>query len=317
MPIYSRLTDEMAETVTRHVTSVVEALTVRARENANDLAYFVGEDTITYGTLLERAERLAGGLVAMGVARHDRCALILPTGLDFVCALYAIQLAGGAPIAINPSLPYDAIHRRLRLVDARLAVSSESGLATLESAAGPTRCTTIDALVARGATCSSGGAPVDPNDAAFLQFTSGTTGEPRAAVILHRNLVASLRVSHDRLAFRRGDVFASWVPLHHDLGLVRFVFCPLFFGCPSHLIPASLGNLRLWLEVITRVRATITGGPDIGYRMATRIVDPAGLDLRSLRVATDGGEAVRGSTDRAVRAQVWRRGRHSSRLRTG
>lgn len=280
----------------RHATTVVEALTQRARESANRLAYVAGDETITYGALFEAAQRLAGGLAALGVSRHDRCALVLPTGVDFINALYAIQLMGAVPVAINPSLPCDAIERRLCLVGARLAISSVSRAAAQGAGAGACRWATIDELAAGGATFPSPSASIDPNDAAFLQFTSGTTGEPRAAVILHRNLTASLRVSQERLGFHPGDVFASWVPLHHDLGLVRFVFCPLFFGCPSHLVPAALGNLRLWLEAITRVRATITGGPDIGYRVAARIVDPAGLDLTSLRVATDGGEAVRLST---------------------
>jgi acyl-CoA synthetase (AMP-forming)/AMP-acid ligase II len=98
------------------------------------------------------------------------------------------------------------------------------------------------------------------------------------------------------LDIRANDVFVNWVPLYHGLGLIRFVFGPVFFGCPSHLVPASLASLRVWLETITRVRGTITGGTDFGYRMAAERVDPRGLDLSALRVAINSGEPVKRST---------------------
>jgi acyl-CoA synthetase (AMP-forming)/AMP-acid ligase II len=95
---------------------------------------------------------------------------------------------------------------------------------------------------------------------------------------------------------RHADVLATWVPLHHDLGLVRYVFGAMFSGCASHLIRPSMANLRPWLETIARVRATITGGPDSAYRLAARTVAPGCGDLSSLRFAGNGGEAVRLST---------------------
>ncbi len=136
-------------------------------------------------------------------------------------------------------------------------------------------------------------ADVEPDGLAYLQFTSGTTGESRAAMISHRSLIASLRAAITRLEITPEDVFVSWVPLHHDLGLVRFVFGPLFFGCPAYLLQPSITNLRSWLETASRVRATITGSPDFGYRIAARTIDPEGIDLRALRFATNGGEPAR------------------------
>jgi acyl-CoA synthetase (AMP-forming)/AMP-acid ligase II len=88
----------------------------------------------------------------------------------------------------------------------------------------------------------------------------------------------------------------SWVPPWHDLGLVRFVLGPVYFGAPCHWIEPAIRTLPLWLATASRVGATILGAPDFAYRLATRLVDPRGLDLSALRYATDGGEPVRQST---------------------
>ena len=241
---------------------------------------------------------LSGRLAAHGLRRGGRCAVLLPTGLDFIRAIYAIQLAGAVPVAVNPELPAGAVTRRLTLVRARLAVCSPSAVPALQADAGlPASCTivTLDEL-SRGS--GRAGSPVlpEPHDPAFLQLTSGTTGEPRAVIISHRSLIASLLATTARLEMRKGDTLATWVPLHHDLGLVRYVFGAMFAGCAAHLIRPSIVNLRPWLELIARVRATITGAPDSAYRLAARTVKAEGLDLRSLRFAGNGGETVRLTT---------------------
>ena len=258
----------------------VEILAARARLSPDALAFGVGVETISYGALWEDAQRLAAALAARGLGPGHRCALVLPTSLDFVRALFAVQLTGAAPVAIDPRL---AAERTARLL---------SGL----------RCAdvlTAEAIAAlRDLPPSQGLAvrPPGPADPAFLQLTSGSTGEPRAAVILQSSLMAALARGPQRLAVREDDVLVTWVPLHHNVGLVRFVFGALYFGRPAHLVPPSATNLRAWLETASRVRATITGSPDFGYRVAAQTVDPRGLDLRALRIAVTGGEAVGRST---------------------
>ena len=281
------------------IATILEALLARGSATPDGLAYAVGDDAITYRALLADALGLAGVLAARGLARHSRCALILPSGLDFIRAIYAIQAVGAVPVAINSAFPPDLVLRRVRLVRAHFAIASSDAVAALQREAGgasPCRIEAIDDLLAARSPGLPMLAPPRPEDPAFLQITSGTTGEPRAAVVDHRSLLAWLIASRSRLAIRPDDVFATWVPLHHDMGLVRFVFGALFWGCASHLVAPSIANLRRWLETITRVRATVTASPDFGYRIAARTVDPRGLDLTSLRFATNGGEPVRLST---------------------
>jgi acyl-CoA synthetase (AMP-forming)/AMP-acid ligase II len=99
-----------------------------------------------------------------------------------------------------------------------------------------------------------------------------------------------------RFEIRPGDVLVNWVPLYHGLGLVRFIFCPLFFGCPVHFVQPTIAHLQTWLKTIARVRGTITGAPDFAFRAANEIVNPDGLDLSSLRFAISSGEAIRFET---------------------
>lgn len=277
--------------------TIVEALVERAHRSPDGLAYVVGSESVSYGDLHREVQALASGLAGAGVGPGGRCALILPTGLDFIRLVYATQALGAAPVAINPALSPETIQARLRLVRADLAIASEAATASLaaHSQAAARQVVSPDRL----RLLSAGSAPVRlpaPDETAFLQFTSGTEGEPRAVVIRHGQLRASLAASRERLDIRAGEVMASWVPLHHDLGLVRFLFGSLYFGCPCHLLQPSIANLGEWLATVSRVGASITAGPDFCYRLATRLVDPRSVDLRSLAVATNGGEAVRWTT---------------------
>jgi acyl-CoA synthetase (AMP-forming)/AMP-acid ligase II len=132
-------------------------------------------------------------------------------------------------------------------------------------------------------------------DIAILQTTSGTSGEPRAAMIRHSNVLICVRGAVTALGFGRDDVLAGWVPPWHDLGLIRFVVGPVYFRAACHIVSPAIHTIPEWFATIASVRATITGAPDFAYRLATRLV-PRGLDLSSLHDATDGGEPVRLST---------------------
>jgi fatty-acyl-CoA synthase len=280
----------------RPVETVTEGLAIRARVTPGAIAYTADGEATTYADLLREASQLAGRLAARGVERGDRCAVVLPTGLDFIRSIYASQLLAAIPIAINPELPEQAVSRRVQLVRARLAICEPGATSILSNVAGlPCPVASIRDL-ARGPGVAGPLRLPEPDDPAFLQLTSGTTGEPRAAVITHRSLVASLLATSERLEIHAGDVLATWVPLHHDLGLVRYIFGAMLSGCPSHVIRPSMGQFRPWLELVARVRATITGGPDSAYRLAARTVDPGGLDLGALRFAGNGGEPVRLAT---------------------
>jgi len=275
--------------------NILECLRDRAQARPEALAFSIGEEAITYGALQAGALRLAGALQAGGLRRGDRCALALGTSGDFLRALFAVQTLGAIPVAMNTGLPAEGLARRLALIGATRVIALPD--ARLTDAAGPgLRLETVGELLRATVPEAQSLRRAGPGDIAYLQITSGTTGEPRAAAITHRNLMASLRASQRLLEAGPADILVGWVPLYHDLGLVRFVFGTIYFGACAHLLAPSMAILGEWLATMTRVGATISGAPDFGYRVAARTVSSAGIDLHALRFATNGGEPVRRST---------------------
>jgi acyl-CoA synthetase (AMP-forming)/AMP-acid ligase II len=230
------------------------------------------------------------------VGRGDRVALFLPSGLGFIRVFFALQRLAAVPCAFAPgSSPAAGARRAARVRPCLILVDGPEaeGLARALTEDG-LRCAALPEVPWAAAPPSR--PEVSEEDLAFLQPTSGTSGEPRAAMITQANALASLRAARDMLEIGPRDVLVSWVPPWHDLGLLRFVLGPVYFGAPCHLVPPAIRTLPLWLRTASEMRATILGAPDFAWRLATRLVDPEGLDLSSLRYATNGGEPVRQST---------------------
>jgi acyl-CoA synthetase (AMP-forming)/AMP-acid ligase II len=256
-----------------------DALLERAATDPDRLAYDDEIRRITFGELAESAATRAAQLAAMGVREGDRVALVLPSGIPFAEAFWGVQLLGATPCAFNPTVPPQTLERRTALVRPRLVVREGD----LEAAPPP-----------------SGPAPepssLGPEDLAFLQPTSGTSGEPRAAMVRHRNVLACMWANAEDGHILRDDVLVNWVPPWHDLGLVRFVIACVYFGSACHILQPAVRTIPAWLEAVGRVGGTVTAAPDFAYRLATRMVDPASVDLSTLRYLNNGGEPPRSST---------------------
>jgi fatty-acyl-CoA synthase len=252
-----------------------DALARAAREHPTELAYSFGGKRLSFAELAERAAARAGGLQRSGVGRGDRVAIAMSAGLPFVEVFWALQLLGAVPCALNPTIPEPTLARRI----ARLrptAVLTDASAA--EPPTGQANAELPD---------------LDPEDLAFLQLTSGTSGEPRAAMIAHRSVVGYLRGLAADGHIATGDVLVSWMPPWHDFGLVQLVIAAVWSGAGLHLLEPSIWSIPAWLETISTVGATITGGTDSSYRLAARMVLPARVDLGSLRAAFNGAEPVR------------------------
>ncbi len=278
--------------------SLDDTLARRAAESPDALAFAEGSERLSYGRLHAEAGALAGGLARLGVGRGGRVALFLPAGLDFIRAFFALQRLAAAPCAFAPGGPPAANVRRAERVRPclTLVAGPDSGeLARALTAAG-LRCAPLAEVAFAEVPAAPPMPEVGEEEIAFLQPTSGTSGEPRTAMIAQGNALASLRAAREMLEMSPRDVLVSWVPPWHDLGLLRFILGPVYFGAPCHLVPPAIRTLPLWLRTASEVRATVLGAPDFAWRLATRLVDPQGLDLSSLRYATNGGEPVRWST---------------------
>jgi len=272
-----------------------EALFIRAMDSPDAFAYEAQGQRLTWSELLAQVLQATTALTAVGVGGGSVCALILPSSLDFVRAIFAVQLVGAIPVAINPKAPLAQARRRMDDLGCTVAVASGTLLAAAAQRDVFQGVAIVDPAVfpSQTAVPRSSLPLLLPEGLSHLQLTSGTSGSPKAVMLTHANVMASLAASHDLLEPRASDRLVGWLPLHHDLGLLRLVFQPLYFGIGSHLIEPSVAAIRTWLETIADVGGTLTAAPDFAFRLAVRLLPPHTLDLRSLRAATNGGEPVR------------------------
>ena len=266
--------------------------------------------SLSHAELLERARAMAAALQRSGLAPDETVALMLPTSLAFLECFMGILLAGGVPVPIYPPFRASQIEDHLRrqahiLANARavLLISDEQALPAariLHAGAPDLRAVvTADKLRALGGRWQ----PVtrDRRDTALIQYTSGSTGQPKGVVLTHANLLANIRGMGQAVKAGPNDVFVSWLPLYHDMGLIGAWLGSLYHSVSLVLMPpqAFLGRPSRWLRAISEHRATLTGAPNFAYEiLATKVPDDElqGLDLSCLRAAMNGSEPVHAAT---------------------
>lgn len=281
-------------------------------------------DTRTYGELYRRASSLGAALAPLPGDGHDRpfVLIALPNGVDYVASFFGCLMADAVAVTFHPPAlstaragdKYDL--RVLRILqDCRpAAVLAErtlhDRLRALAEKAGLRPPLLLDPAV-YGTTHLPAGAPplpeplpaplARPESLALLQYTSGSTSEPKGVMVSHANLVHNSAGLARNLGSGPGQTAVGWLPLFHDMGLIGMICHPLWAGMSVHMsTPAAfLRDPVSWLQEISLTRATITIAPDFGYATAARKVAEkkrAGLDLSCLRHALSGAEPVRPRT---------------------
>jgi 1-acyl-sn-glycerol-3-phosphate acyltransferase len=298
---------EGAETLTEvlawHVAAHPDLVSIRLLGTAADGA--VGE--ISYGALAGEATAVATGLLDHGVARGERVAIMLPTGRQYFVVFLGILLAGGVPVPIYPparlSVLEEHLRRQARLLDnagaVMLVTVPEAKVAArlLRSHVGSLRTVrTPDELSQAGPHPVS--LPVAcASDIALIQYTSGSTGDPKGVVLTHAQLLANIRAMGRAAKVSSSDVVVSWLPLYHDMGLIGTWHVPLFFGIPLVVMSplTFLARPASWLEAISSYGGTLSAAPNFAYQSCVERVSDAeidGLDLSCWRVAFNGSEPV-------------------------
>ncbi len=289
--------------------TLVQSLQRRAAQTPDQVALrFLAESAehsvvLSYRDLDQRARTIASALQA-NAALGDRAVLLFPSGPDYVAAFFGCLYAG---VIAVPAYPPESTrrHHQERLLsiisdaEPRLLLTIASladGLAQIENAPPVLSVDTLDAPVADAWIAPD----LQPDDIAFLQYTSGSTALPKGVQVSHGNLVAN------EVLIRRGfgidlnpdDVIVSWLPLYHDMGLIGGLLQPIFSGVPCVLMSPAyfLGRPLRWLEAISQYGGTISGGPDFAYRLCSERVSESALerlDLSTWRVAYSGSEPIR------------------------
>jgi acyl-CoA synthetase (AMP-forming)/AMP-acid ligase II len=295
--------------------SLVHILDQRARNTPDRLAFrFLADGTSdhlidwTYADLAARAEAVAARLRALGID-GGRVVLALDPGLDYVAALFGIMRAGCTAVPCFPPFGRRAVARFLSIVadcapsavltDARFADQVDDFHRMLPASADQTQWVFPDEefFLARPET------RVSPHvvDPALLQYTSGSTGDPKGIVLDHEHLLSNCRVLEKHMGYEEDRVGCSWLPPYHDMGLMGTIMLavhggwPLVMMSPLHFVQ----DPYRWLKAITDHRVTITVGPNFAFDLCASTIgdeELATLDLSTLRQVFCGSEPVSSGT---------------------
>jgi fatty-acyl-CoA synthase len=265
------------------------------------------ERLYAFHEIAAECERRAGHLAARGMRKGDRLAMVIPDGDEFVLSFLGALFAGVVPVPIYPQLSFKNIDGYHDTVAHVARASGASMLLTtpatrpyvepvLERANGVRALATVDELEGDAGRVDAG---VQPDDLAFLQFTSGSTSRPKGVMVTHGNLAANAKafMIHGLDRDPAVDKGVSWLPLFHDMGLIGFVVGPLFTNVPCVFLPTAsfVRAPRLWLDKIHEHRGTITYAPNFAYALVAKRLkdrDVEGLDLSCLRIAGCGAEPI-------------------------
>jgi len=311
--------------------SLIEVLRYRALHDAERAHLHISEDseggdrthTLTFGELYAAAQRCAAELARRGVPAGGRVSLMLPTSRAFFVSYAGILLAGAIPVPIYPPFRADRIEE---YADRQTAILDNAGvclLLTFRSAEAVAKLlkprvrsllSVVDAEKlleaadkapppAPGALPAhlSGNRVRKGSDIALLQYTSGSTGDPKGVTLTHANLLANIRSIGEAAQLTPEDIGVSWLPLYHDMGLIGAWLTLLHFGIPLSVMSplAFLTRPERWLWEFHKHRGTITAAPNFAYELCVRKIadkDIEGLDLSSLRAALNGAEPVNPET---------------------
>ena len=291
----------------------------------NDRGYTFLDDRLnprewSFEDIHREAERRGRYFRQLGLQKGDRLAMIIPDGQDFILSFLGAVRAGIVPVPMYPPLALgkldsymDTAVRIMKTAKAKMLLTStgmssilwslvsrvpslEGGIHTTEKVEnhddGQVKASLEDLII-------------EANDTCFLQFTSGSTSDPKGVVVTHANLVANSKaIMVDGLnSDPSQDRGVSWLPLFHDMGLIGFVIAPLLTTVAVVFIPtlSFVKRPNVWMDTISKYRGTITFAPNFALGLAAKRATAkrvAELDLTSLRVLGCGAEPINGRTMR-------------------
>ena len=291
--------------------TLIEALEYHVERQPERLSVFLYEEQkevpLTYRALWDGALRYAARLAAEGLAPGQMVAIMLPTCSDYLYCFYGVLLAGGIPVPLYPPARLTTIEDHMTRHVGILKSCGAAIMVTIPEAKPlawllRAQVESLRAVLVPRDFIEKGTDAFAPvrgrsGQVGFLQYTSGSTGNPKGVVLTHANLLANVRAMGQAARATSEDVFVSWLPLYHDMGLIGGCFATMYLGFPVVLMSplAFLSRPASWMRAIHRHRGTISGGPNFSYELCIRRIaeeEMQGLDLSSWRFAFNGAEPV-------------------------
>jgi len=276
------------------------------------VTYHEGEHdarSVRYGELYERALGILYHLQQLGARPGDRMLLFLTRNEAFLDAFWAAILGGIIPVPVAPGISDEHRHKLLRIAgqlgqpflytERKLLERIRSFADQHHLQAAFSALTTRTFLTDELADIAHAGRvhASRSGDTAFIQYSSGSTSAPKGVVLTHANLLANTRGATRAAAYTERDISLSWMPLTHDMGLIGFHIFLLANRLQMHLMSTDLFVRRplLWLQLASRLRATLLCSPNFGYRHYLKVLkerSPEGLDLSAVRLIFNGAEPI-------------------------
>ena len=294
-----------------HAQTLTEALEYHVERQPDRLTVFLYEDQeeypITYKALYEGALGYAARLADAGLQPGQMVAIMLPTCKEYLFSFYGVLLAGGVPVPLYPPARLTTIEDHMTRHVGILRSAGATMMITIPEAKPlayllRAQVESMQQVLVPEDFRNFSGKKFSPargraDDIGFLQYTSGSTGEPKGVVLSHRNLLVNVQAMGAAVRAGPEDVFVSWLPLYHDMGLIGGCFATMFLGFPVVLMSplAFLSRPSSWMRAIHRHRGTISGGPNFSYELCLRRINEdemQGIDLSSWRFAFNGAEPV-------------------------
>ena len=279
-----------------------------AAKGAGSITFVTGEEPVTktWGELHDEARAMAARLQARGIQSGDHVAVLGPTTADLVTVFQAVWLCGATLVVLPLPMRLASLEEFTASTKARIrgadcaAVVVDADLAPFVeiSPEDPPMLKLDELSSADGVAADDFIRPdYDRDDLFVLQFTSGSTSEPKGVMLPNHMVAANLDAIMEAAEVDLDtDVMVSWLPLYHDMGLVGFCILPMAMGLDLVLgAPQDfLSSPRRWMEWISKYKGTATAGPNFSYVLATRALKRSdeALDLSSLRIALNGAEPV-------------------------
>ncbi|MCK5648158.1 MAG: AMP-binding protein [Gammaproteobacteria bacterium] len=324
---------EAIETSPEHAQTLIEVLQWHVKKHPQrPHIYLYGDENvpqvISYMDLYEGARKVAAGLQNYGVESGQTVTIMLPTGEDYLFTFFAILLIGAIPVPIYPPTRPSQLEEHLRRHVKILNNAGTVLLITIKEAKLPAQLLKAQVnnlrhvLIVDELTQQKNQfvpIPVQGKDIAFLQYTSGSTGTPKGVVLTHNNLLANIRAMGQVIQASSSDVFVSWLPLYHDMGLIGAWLGSLYYASPLVLMSplTFLTRPSQWLWAIHKHKGTLSAAPNFAYEFCLskiRDEDVKDLDLSSWRMAFNGAEPVNPNSLRDFAARFEHYGFHPEAL---
>jgi amino acid adenylation domain-containing protein len=295
--------------------TLVSALRKRVESTPDTLAFTFDADgrsePVTFEQLYERALAVCSQVQSV-CGRGDRALLVYAPSIDYVVAFYGCLMAGVIAVPVYPpdGARFEAAIEKIAAIGRDCEPSAILTVGEIAEAKGHLShlvggLSDISWVATDGQHTGRGSraviADVTEEDIALLQYSSGSTGDPKGVVLRHRNLANNLMIIGEKFELRADDSAVIWLPPYHDMGLIGGVLAPIWHGLTVHLSSPFdfLKDPSSWLRKISETGATASGGPNFAYELCAQRVtadDSSQLDLSRWRIAFTGAEPIRPST---------------------